>query len=523
MMTCVFVVCLVNHRGLSGVRYKPMRALVVIRLSRVTDATTSPERQLESCQQLCAQRGWDVVGVAEDLDVSGAVDPFDRKRRPNLARWLAFEEQPFDVIVAYRVDRLTRSIRHLQQLVHWAEDHKKLVVSATEAHFDTTSPFAAVVIALMGTVAQMELEAIKERNRSAAHFNIRAGKYRGSLPPWGYMPTRVEGEWRLVPDPVQRERILEVYHRVVDNHEPLHLVAHDLNRRGVLSPKDYFAKLQGREPQGREWSATALKRSLISEAMLGYATLNGKTVRDDDGAPLVRSEPILTREQLESLRAELVKADRAKPAVSTPSLLLRVLFCAVCGEPAYKFTGGGRKNARYRCRSWGWAQRCGNGTVAMAEWDAFCEEQVLDLLGDSERLEKVWVAGSDSAVELAEVNAELVDLTSLIGSPAYRVGSPQREALDARIAALAARQEELEGLEARPSGWEWRETGQRFGDWWRDQDTAAKNTWLRSMNVRLTFDVRGGLTRTIDFGDLQEYEQHLRLGSVVERLHAGMS
>lgn len=43
------------------------------------------------------------------------------------------------------------------------------------------------------------------------------------------------------------------------------------------------------------------------------------------------------------------------------------------------------------------------------------------------------------------------------------------------------------------------------------------------MNVRLTFDVRGGLTRTIDFGDLQEYEQHLRLGSVVERLHAGMS
>src|SRR5690606_4366055 len=119
-------------RGLSGqpprsqwCTVQTMRALVVIRLSRVTDATTSPERQLESCQQLCAQRGWDVVGVAEDLDVSGAVVRFDRKRRPNLARWLAFEEQPFDVIVAYRVDRLTRSIRHLQQLVHWAEDHKK--------------------------------------------------------------------------------------------------------------------------------------------------------------------------------------------------------------------------------------------------------------------------------------------------------------------------------------------------------------------------------------------------------------
>ncbi|WP_307864059.1 recombinase family protein [Mycolicibacterium fortuitum] len=70
------------------------------------------------------------------------------------------------MIVAYRADRLTRSIRHLQELDHWADDHGKLVVSATKPHFDTTSPFAAVVIALMGTVAQMELDAIRERTAS---------------------------------------------------------------------------------------------------------------------------------------------------------------------------------------------------------------------------------------------------------------------------------------------------------------------------------------------------------------------
>jgi site-specific DNA recombinase len=124
--------------------------------------------------------GYEEVGVASDLDVGGAIDPTNRKKRPNLSRWLAGEHLddngnpvPFDVVIAYRVDRLTRSIRHLRRLVDWAEDNDKLIVSATEPHFDMTSPFSAVLIALIGTVAEMELSAISERNASAAQHNIR--------------------------------------------------------------------------------------------------------------------------------------------------------------------------------------------------------------------------------------------------------------------------------------------------------------------------------------------------------------
>ncbi|WP_066904039.1 recombinase family protein [Mycolicibacterium houstonense] len=492
-----------------------MKALIVVRLSRVTDATTSPERQLQICQDLCVQRGYEVVGVAEDLDVSGAVDPFDRKKRPNLARWLSDEERPFDVLVAYRVDRLTRSIRNLQELVHWADDHGKLVVSATEPHFDTTSPFAAVVIALMGTVAQMELDAIRERTASAARYNLRAGKYRGSLPPWGYLPEKVDGDWRLVQNPEQVRIIHEVYHRIVEGHESLQSIAHDLTRRGVLTPKDSFAELRGRPVAGREWSVTPLKRALLSETMLGYAVSKEKAIRDADGSPIVRSDPIFTREQFEALKAELAsRAVRGEPTRVSSSLLLRVLHCGVCGLPAYKFNGGSHAQfPRYRCKSMTKAAKCGNGTVAVPEFDAFATEQVLEFLGDSERLERVWEAGSDNAAELAEINAELVDLTGLIGSPAYRVGSPQRVALDARIEALAARQEALQDEETRPSGWTWKPTGEKLADWWDAQDVEARNTWLRTMNVRLMYDTRGGtMRRSIDFGDLRDYEKFLRLG-----------
>jgi hypothetical protein len=71
-----------------------VRAVIVVRLSRVTDATTSPERQLKTCRDLCRQRGYEVMGIAEDLDVSaGSTSPFDR---PQLGDWLTNRLGEFD-------------------------------------------------------------------------------------------------------------------------------------------------------------------------------------------------------------------------------------------------------------------------------------------------------------------------------------------------------------------------------------------------------------------------------------------
>jgi site-specific DNA recombinase len=478
-----------------------MKVLIVIRLSRVTDETTSPQRQLAACRDLIAQRGWDEVGVAQDLDVSGAVDPFKRADRPSLGRWLADEEQPFDVIVVYRVDRLTRSIKHLQKLVAWAEDHDRLIVSATEPHFDMTTPWAAVVIALMGTVAQMELEAISERNASSARHHIKLGNYRGSQPPWGYRPEKAEGAWRLVQDREQVEVIREVASRVVDG-EPLQRIAHELTRRGVPTPKDAFAALRGRETQGREWSVTQLKRSLLSETMLGHAVSGGKAVRNEDGSPVVRAEPILTREVFDRLRVELsARTTRGEPNARTSSLLLRVLHCGVCGQPAYRFNGGSHAGSspRYRCKSVTSANRCSNKTIRQAPADQAVEQLLLSLLGDSERLERVWDAGSDKSTELAELNIELADLADQLGSPAFRRGTPQRARLDERIEALAARQAVLEAEATTPAGWTWQPTGERFGDWWERQDNAERNVWLRTMNVRAEFEQD---QLRLDLGDL---------------------
>lgn len=489
------------------------RALIAVRLSRVTDATTSPERQLSTCRELCEQRGYEVVGVAEDLDVSaGSTSPFDR---PQLGDWLKNRLGEFDVIVFFRMDRIVRRFFDLADLIRWCQDHSISLVSATEQFLDLTAPFGDILGMLVAKVAEMELAAISERNASAFRHNIKAGKYRGGIPPWGYLPQRDEtGTWRLVQDPEQVSVIREVVERVLSG-EPLRSVAHDLTARKVLTPRDRFAQAQGREVKGYGWHSSGLKRALTSQTLLGYAVtrepltdaqgrvqrdIKGKkifgpetVVRNDDGSPVVRAEPIITREVFDRLGKELAdRENRKEPTKRSTGLLLQIVHCGVCGRPAYRLKGGPGRKPRYRCSSAQYRETCGNKSIPLELADDAVECTLLGMLGESERMERVWEAGSDHSAELAEVNDRLVDLTSLLGTGPYKAGTPQRQALDQQIAALAARQAELSGEAVKPAGWTWKPTGEKFADWWNRQDITARNIWLRSMNVRLDFKCSPG-------------------------------
>lgn len=517
-----------------------MRALIVIRLSRVTDATTSPERQLQACQELCAQRGYEVVGVAEDLDVSASASPFDR---PQIGDWLTNRLGEFDVLVFYRMDRIVRRLLDLADLIRYCQEHAVSVVSATEQFLDLTAPFGDIIALLVAKVAEMELAAISDRNASAARYNIRAGKYRGGIPPWGYLPEQTDDGWRYVQDPEQVAVIREVVERVLAG-EPLRSVAHDLTGRKILTPKDRFAQAQGREVKGYEWHSGPLKRSLTSPTLLGQVVARetltdaqgrikrdtkGKklfgpeaVVRNDDGSPILRCEPILTREVFDRLGVELAdRENRKEPTKRSSGLLLQVIYCGVCGRPAYRLKGGVGRKPRYRCASAQYRDPCGNRSIPMEEADEVVEGLLLGLLGTSERLERMWDKGSDHSAELAEIDNTLADLTDQLGSGAFSRGTPQRARLDARIAALAARQAELSAEAVKPAGWTWQPTGEKFADWWDRQDVTARNVWLRSMGVTLGFvySLDGkSPTMNIEPGDLETLTQQLEPSGAADQL-----
>lgn len=519
-----------------------MQALIVVRLSRVTDATTSPERQLATCQSLCEQRGYDVIGIAEDLDVSaGKTTPFER---PALREWIGDGKQDpgraheIDVIVFYRVDRVVRRLFDLADLIRWSRTHGVTLVSATESHFDLSTEFGDIIALLVGKVAEMENAAISERNASAARHNIKAGKYRGGVPPWGYLPSDATGEWRLIPDPEQTKIIHEVVRRVLDK-EPLRSVAHDLTAREIPTPRDRFTVSRGRRVEDRqdgrckklagahvegcrcgkpyEWHPGGLKRSLTSPTLLGHAVSGDESIRNGDASPVVRSEAILTRRIFDRLAVELAEREnRKEPTQRSTGLLLQVIFCGVCGKPAYRLKGGEGRKPRYRCASAKNKESCGNKSIPLEYADNAVEKLVLRMLSKSERLEREWESGSDNAEELAEINERLDDLVGQLGRGAFLRGTSQRRTLDNEIDMLANRKAELEAQEVTPAGWAWLPTGETFGDWWARQDVSAKNIELRRMNVRLDFgpgeywhEGERHIPMRIDLGDLQTMTQQL--------------
>lgn len=145
--------------------------------------------------------------------------------------------------------------------------------------------------------------------------------------------------------------------------------------------------------------------------------------------------------------------------------------------------------------------KCGNRTIRADDLCELIDSLVVGMLGDSERLEKVWEQGSDSADELAELDELLADLTDQLGTGLFKRGTPpQRQRLEERIRAAAERRDELASQPSKPSGWQWVSTGEPFGPWWASQDANSRNAWLRSAGVRVEFD-RENIR--IDLGDLQ--------------------
>ena len=135
----------------------PKRAAIYLRVS--TDGQTT-ENQRRVLKKVARQSGWDVVEVYEDAGISGAKG---RKGRP------AFDElckdatrRQFDVVMAWSVDRLGRS---LQDLVGFLADLHAVNVDLFlhQQGVDTTTPAGKAMFQMMGVFAEFERTMIQVR------------------------------------------------------------------------------------------------------------------------------------------------------------------------------------------------------------------------------------------------------------------------------------------------------------------------------------------------------------------------
>ena len=135
-----------------------MRVVLYLRVSTANGQTTDNQRlELEA---VAGRNAWRVVEVYEDAGISGAKG---REKRPAFDRLLkAAVRREFDVIMAWSVDRLGRS---LQDLVAFLSDiHARgIELYLHQQGIDTTTPSGKAMFQMMGVFAEFERAMVRER------------------------------------------------------------------------------------------------------------------------------------------------------------------------------------------------------------------------------------------------------------------------------------------------------------------------------------------------------------------------
>jgi DNA invertase Pin-like site-specific DNA recombinase len=136
------------------------RAVLYLRVSTVDQTTANQEREL---REVAARAGWEIVKVYKDHGISGAKG---RDKRPAYNAMLrdAFRRQ-FDVVMAWSVDRLGRSLQELATFL--GELHALHVdLHLHQQGIDTTTPAGKALFQMMGVFAEFERSMIQERVRA---------------------------------------------------------------------------------------------------------------------------------------------------------------------------------------------------------------------------------------------------------------------------------------------------------------------------------------------------------------------
>lgn len=162
------------------------RAAIYIRTSSEHQgAKASPDEQESDCRKLAEEQGLEIVKVYRDTEryrvKNKLVDPSGtRSDRPGLVAMLEDAASGgFDVILAWREDRLYRGLRAMLFVLDIIQEHKIPIMLAKE-NFD------AKIAPLKAWVAQMELEGMRERMSMGVKARLRAGKANTGQDRYGY-------------------------------------------------------------------------------------------------------------------------------------------------------------------------------------------------------------------------------------------------------------------------------------------------------------------------------------------------
>ena len=254
---------------------------------------------------------------------------------PRCKRLLAdIGEGLIDVVVVYKVDRLTRSLADFAKMVELFDAHGVSFVAVTQ-QFNTTTSMGRLTLNVLLSFAQFEREVTGERIRDKIAASKRKGMWMGGVPPLGYDVR----ERRLVINPAEAETVRHIYERYLEL-GCVRQLSKDLDRRGIVSKVRISQK--GIRSGGCRFSRGALYELLANPIYIGE-------IRHKQERHPGQHEAILSRELWERVQQRLngnAARGRGSSNRSISSPLAGKLFDAD-GQPLY-VQGATKGRRRYR-------------------------------------------------------------------------------------------------------------------------------------------------------------------------------
>ena len=326
-----------------------------------------------------------------------------------------------DGLIVWHPDRLHRSPIELEEFIQLVEATGVAVGTVTAGQYDLSTPTGRLGARIVGAVARHESEHKSERIRRK-HLELAQN---GQVPGGGRRPFGYEND-RVTLRAEEASLVREAADRVLSG-EGVRTVAADWQRRGVSSVT------------GAQWSATTLKRLLMSGRIAGW--------REHHGEFVARAEwpAIISKDESDRLRRLLMDPSRNRSTGNVRSYLLSGLVrCGRCGArmTAAPVMRKGHRYRRYACLTdRGGCNRCGIGAQPLED---VVIEAVMQRL-DGPALDRV-VAEADAkpqGSEVAEIEARMADLAD-----AFAAGEIGRKEWARARDGLARRLEIAQAVEA---------------------------------------------------------------------------
>jgi site-specific DNA recombinase len=248
-----------------------------------------------------AHDGWTLIRTRyDDGGYSGG-----STERPALQRLLAdIRDHRIDIVVVYKVDRLTRSLADFAKLVELFDAHGVSFVSVTQ-QFNTTTSMGRLTLNVLLSFAQFEREVTSERIRDKIGASKRRGLWVGGMVPLGY----VSRDKKLFIEEEEAERVRTIFRRYLDLGS-IGLLLPDLRERGIVTKVRHLS--DGRTIGGIPFTRGPLAYLLRNRFYIGEVAFGGQICPGEH-------PPILDRGLFEAVQQRLAEQHNGYHATATGS------------------------------------------------------------------------------------------------------------------------------------------------------------------------------------------------------------